>query len=155
MAENSNILNFQIELNRIREDFNRKFGRIQDDFDQKFERTMANSVAERNRIQDKIMHEISEIPKMARYQMFGIGVGGVEAVCGICSGSAVVYSNTYGLYQNMPINAALYALPLLLLADALSRWFGVAAENKELAYWGIALPVVKGLKKLESYLMRE
>ena len=155
MAENPSVLSFQAELDLIREDFNRNFKGIQDDFKRKFEKTMADSAAKRDRIRDSIRREISKIPKIAVYQAFGIGVGGVEAVCGICSGSAVVYSNTYGLYQNMPINAGLYALPLLLLADALSRWFGVAAENKELAYWGIALPVVKGLRKLGSYLMRE
>ena len=122
--------NFPIQLNRIREDFH-----------QEFEKIMANSVAERNSIRDNTIREISEIPKKAAYQAVGIGVGGVDFCFGIATGIILRYNG-------------FYAVPLLLWADGASRWVGVATENKDLALYGIISPVVKGIKKLNSYLRR-
>jgi len=139
--------NFQIELNRIREDFNLKF-----------ERTMANSAAERNSIRNNTIREINrmrgekdEIPKKAAYQAIGMAVGGVDFCFGIGTGLML----RYGVPQNIPINVGFYAVPLLLFADGVSRWAGLATDNKDLLSYGIITPVVKGIRKLSSYLRRQ
>jgi len=140
--------NFQIELNRIREEANWGFEKIQEDFHQKLEAIRTSSVAERiNRIQDNTIREISEIPKKVEYQATGIGVGSVDFVCAAVSSIVLAYSP---LLPDMK----LWAVPLLLGADGITRYVGVATENKNLASYGL-VEVVWGIRKLSSYLRRQ
>jgi len=105
---------------------------------EEIDRIRKRTYEEFDRILDNERREIDRIHKASERNTIAAYVGGVEVAFG------TVAALGYGYY---PVS-------LLLCADGGSRWIGVISDSKDLTYFGILSPVVKGIRRLNSYLRR-